>query len=145
MKGQKKTVLITALAVMVLFMGIAIGAAGTDEDPLISLSYIENVLMPYIDEATGSEDPGFVVVELEAGHSLVAYSGSEIILRSGEGLISIPKNASGGFTDVTKGADISNGDMAEANHLLICPRSDGRKIKANTKVYLMVRGSYEVE
>jgi hypothetical protein len=101
--------------------------------------------MPYIDEATGSEDPGFVVVELEAGHSLVAYSGSEIILRSGEGLISIPKNASGGFTDVTKGADISNGDMAEANHLLICPRSDGRKIKANTKVYLMVRGNYEVE
>ena len=145
MKGQKKTVLITALAVTVLFMGIAIGAAGTDEDPLISLSYIENVLMPYIDEATSSEDPGFVVVELEAGHSLVAYSGSEIILRSGEGLISIPKNASGGFTDVTKGADISNGDMAEANHLLICPRSDGRKIKANTKVYLMVRGNYEVE
>ena len=145
MKGQKKTVLITALAVIVLFMGIAIGAAGTDEDPLISLSYIENVLMPYIDEATSSEDPGFVVVELEAGRSLVAYSGSEIILRSGEGLISIPKNASGGFTDVTKGADISNGDMAEANHLLICPRSDGRKIKANTKVYLMVRGSYEVE
>lgn len=142
MKGQKKTILITALTVTVLFMGIAIGAAGTDDDPLISLSYIENVLMPYIDEATGSA--GFTVVELNAGQSLVAKAGSEIILRSGEGMVSIPKNASGGFTDVTKGADISNGDMAEANHLLICPRSDGRKIKANTKVYLMIRGSYEI-
>ncbi len=144
MKGQKKTVLITALAITVLFMGIAIGAAGSDEDPLISLSYIENVLMPYIDEVAGGTEQGFAVVEIEAGQSLVAHAGSEIILRSGEGMISIPKSASGGFTDVTKGADITNGDMAEANHLLICPRSDGRGIKAKTKVYLMIRGSYEI-
>ena len=144
MKGQKKTVLITAIVVTVLFMGIAIGAAGSEDDPLISLSYIENVLMPYIDEVATPSEQGFTVVELNEGQSLVAHAGSEIILRSGEGKIFIPKSASGGFTDVTKGADVSNGDLAEANHLLICPRSDGRSIKANSKVYLMVRGSYEI-
>ncbi len=144
MKRQRKTILATALIVAVLFMGIAIGAVGSEEDPLVSLSYIESVLMPYIDQVAGGGDEGFAVVELNAGMSLVAHGGSEIILRSGEGVISIPKSASGGFTDVTEGIDIANGDAVKANHLLICPRSDGRKIKANTKVYLMIRGTYEI-
>lgn len=143
MKRQKKNILVLTL-ILVLLFGIGIkGTVGSEDDPLISLSYIENVLMPYIDEAV-SGNQGFVVVEVEKGDSIEFFSGAEIILRSGDGVISIPKNASGGFTDVTAGVDVVNGDDAEANHLLICPRSDGRKIKAKSKLYIMVRGSYEI-
>ena len=141
--NKKKILLITVLAVFLLATVIN-GAVGSEDDPLISLSYIQNVLMPYIDEATGGEDPGFIVVELSSGQSLVAHSGSEIILRSGDGAAVIPKSAAGGFTDVTAGRDVVNGEKILQNHLLICPRSDGRKIKASSKVYLMVRGSYEI-
>ena len=140
MKGKK---IIMAVLILAAIFAVGSGAVGNEDDPLISLSYIENVLMPYIDEVAGSQD-GFAVVELEAGKSIECMAGSEIILRSGEGVILIPKSASGGFTDVTAGCDVVNGDVAEANHLLICPRSDGRKIKANSKVYLMIRGGYEI-
>ena len=146
MKGQKKKILAITLVLMA-FVAVGIkGTVGSEDDPLISLSYIQNVLMPYIDEvAAGGASQEFTVVELNDGQKLIAHGGSEIILRSGTAVISIPKGASGGFTDVTAGADVVNGDKAEANHLLICPRSDGRKLKANSKVYLMVRGSWEIE
>lgn len=54
MKNEKrKRAAVTALMLTMLF-GFATGAAGTDDDPLISLSYITNVVMPYIDEAVSS-------------------------------------------------------------------------------------------
>lgn len=143
MKGQKKKIFAITAVMMLLFMVIAKGTVGSEDDPLISLSYVENIIMPYIDEMAGGND-GFTVVEVEKGDSIEFFAGAEIILRSGDGVISIPKSAGGGFTDVTCGADKVSGEKAEANHLLICPRSDGRKIKANTKLYLMVRGSYEI-
>ncbi len=146
MKLKKKNVIIGALALTLLFGISAVGNIGSEDDPLISLSYIESVVMPYIDQAVeGAASSEFTVVELKKGESLIAKSGSEIILRSGDAVVSIPKTAAGGFTDVTKGADIGNGDMLEANHLLICPRSDGRKIDAKSGAFFMVRGAYEID
>ena len=146
MKLKKKNVIIGALALTLLF-GMSVGGnIGSEDDPLISLSYIENVIMPYIDQAVeGASASEFVVVELKKGESLEAKSGSEIILRSGDAVVSIPKSAAGGFTDVTGAKDVSNGDKVEANHLLICPRSDGRKIEAKSGAFFMVRGAYEID
>lgn len=143
MKGQKKKIIAITLMLMLLFTAVVKGTVGSEDDPLISLSYVEDVLKPYVDE-TIKESATFVVVEVSKGDSIEFFAGTEIILRSGDGIISIPKNASGGFTDVTAGVDLASGDEAESNHLLICPRSDGRKIKAKSKLYLMVRGSYEI-
>ncbi len=146
MKLKKKKLLYGVLA-LTLLLGIGVGGnIGSDDDPLISLSYIENVVMPYIDQAVeGAQSSEFIVVELKKGESLTGKSGTEIILRSGDAFVSIPSSAAGGFTDVTKGLDLSNGDKLEANHLLICPRSDGRKIDAKTGAFFMVRGAYEID
>ena len=143
MKKQMKKVLITALVLVLLGATAIKGAVGSADDPLISLSYIQNVVMPYIDQVAGSGG-GYKVVELKAGQSLVAHAGCEIILRSGDGVVVIPLGANGGLTDITAGRDSINGEKVLQNHLYVCPRSDGRKIKAASTVYLMVRGSHEI-
>ncbi len=146
MKLKKKNVIIGALILTLLFGVSTFGNIGSEDDPLISLSYIESVVMPYIDQAVEDASASeFMVVELKKGESLVAKAGSEIILRSGDAFVSIPSSAAGGFTDVTKGGDIGNGDKIEANHLLICPRSDGRKIEAKSGAFFMIRGAYEID
>lgn len=145
MKIQKKNIIIGALLATLLLATVVNGAVGSDDDPLISLSYIENVVMPYIDQAMGNTGGGYKVVELKKGQSLVADASCEIILRSGDCAVVIPSSAGGGFTDITAGRDSVNGEKVIANHLYICPRSDGRKMKASSStVYFMVRGSYDI-
>lgn len=143
--NKRKKIFWTAAALTLGLSAVCSGAVGSDDDPLISLSYITNVVMPYIDEAvsnTGTAE--FEVVEVPTGKSITAGGGAELILRSGKGVVSLDKSASGGFTDVTDGKDITSGEIAEANHHLICPRSDGRSIKAESKLYIMVKGAYEI-
>ncbi len=145
MKIHKRTRLFCLLAGVLLLFSVYAQGAGGQDDPLISLSYITNVVMPYIDTAVEeAAAPAFTVVELKKGQTITPGAGSELILRSGEGKIALAAGAAGGFTDVTSGRDLSDGDKPEPNHLLICPRADGRSIRAVSVVYLMVRGSWSV-
>lgn len=127
---------------------------GTDRDPLVTLSFVEQRLEQlryYIDEkvknskgdySTGSA-AGFEVVELEAGSSLIGGQGTELILRSGNATaIDSPM---GGLSDVTGAKDLIKNQSVPTNHLLIIPRDDGRGIKASTDIFIMVRGSYTVK
>ncbi len=144
-RGTLKKIFYITMAIMLLFAIYAKGNVGTDSDPLISLSYITNVVMPYIDNAVASSSSdGFEVVEIKKGGVITFGSGTEFILRSGEGIVSLDASASGGFTDVTSGLDITNGDALSTNHLMICARDDGRKVKTNSLVYMMVRGDYTI-
>lgn len=145
MNTQKRKRLYCLLAGGLLLFSVCVSGAGGQDDPLISLSYITNVVMPYIDTAVeDAAAPAFEVVELKKGQTITLGAGSEVILRSGEGTVSLAAGAAGGFTDVTAGCDISGGDMALPNHLLLCPRADGRSLYAKTMVYLMVRGPWSV-
>ena len=53
MKERMKKIIIAALLLTLVFATVVKGTVGSDDDPLISLSYIQNVLMPYIDQASG--------------------------------------------------------------------------------------------
>lgn len=144
-KNNRKKFFAAVLLLSLAFCIVSNGAVGSDDDPLISLSYITNVVMPYIDNAVSSASgSSFSVVEVPDGKSIRAGEGTELILRSGDGTVVLSKSAAGGFTDVTDGRDIANGEIVLANHHLICPRSDGRSIKAKGTVYMMVKGSYEI-
>ena len=69
---------------------------------------------------------------------------TEAILRSGDGTVVLSSGAAGGFTDVTSGRDTVAGEAVLANHHLVCPRNDGRGIKAESKLYIMIKGAYDI-
>ena len=76
-----------------------------------------------------------------AGSTLIAYGGTEIILRSGR---AVAIADSDGLVDVTAGVDIRNGTSIPTNHLLLVPRTDGRGMYFVTEGWLMIKGSYEI-
>lgn len=123
---------------------------GSSEDPLVTLSYVEqriSQLRTYIDQQIRSNPSSggatFQVVNLQAGQTLVAGQGTEIILRSGRATaIDSPH---GGLSDVTAGRDIRKGQPVPQNHLLIIPRADGRGARSETATVFMIRGSYSIE
>lgn len=152
-------IILTAVA---LFTGLWIGhgnaaslaaAPGSDQDPLVSKSYVDEAINKLAAklENIGPGEPGtpptagvsLRVVQVAAGGRLIAYEGTEFILRSGNA--TAIGSAAGGIPDLTAGKDLANNVAVPANHLLLFPRSDQRGIKANTSIIVMVRGEYSIE
>lgn len=154
MKRRKLIRYMLALVLLVLISQIVYAGSnepGSDGDPLVTLSYVEqriDQMKFYIDESIASVKSGggntsLVVVELKSGERLIAEQGAEIILRGGNGIaIDSPL---GGLSDITAARDIKKDEAIPPNHLLIIPRDDGRGVKAVTDCILMVRGAYTIE
>ena len=102
---------------------------GSQQDPLVSKSYVDERLK-------------MAVVQVPAGKELIGYGGTEIVVRSGSATEVDTELA--GQADVTAGVDLRSGETAPVNHLLIVPRDDGRGVKAQTSLFVLVRGNYEV-
>jgi len=121
-----------------------VGNPGSQSDPIVTKSYVdlvESKLRQYVDsKSNGSKE--LEIVYLANGEQLIAESGTEIILRSG--IATVIDAPNGGLCDITAGKDLKKGEEISQNHLLIVPRSDGRGVKAQTNVVLMVRGSFTV-
>ncbi|MDI9475994.1 MAG: hypothetical protein ACOX0L_10460 [Natronincolaceae bacterium] len=153
--GKKLLLVITIGFILVIgqFVYANTKEPGTDEDPLVTLSFVEQrieQLRYYIDEKVKSSSgdhsiesgAGFEVAELKAGSSLIGGQSTELILRSGKATaIDSPM---GGLSDVTGAKDLVKNENVPTNHLLIIPRDDGRGIKATTDIFVMVKGSYDV-
>lgn len=175
---MKTRVTILAL-ICVLVLGIATYAVyGNSDfdltnDPLVSLSYLNEVFWPRVQEAI-EEAGGFVdyedketeeteetyipeeppveennfayeVLNLAKGDILLAETPIELILRSGSANAYLSGSESG-IADLTAGVDLAEGTPVTANHLLLVPRGgDGRGlIVTSDSVYVMVRGGYTV-
>ena len=136
MKNLTKKIFAGILAFCVV-AAIAVSAYDPQNtnDPIVTKSYIDTNVIPYINQATA-----FSVVNLSAGQMLIGEAGCEIILRMGTA--SVIATEKGGLCDTTIGGDWPNGSSAPANHLLIVPVSDGRGIKAENAVIVMVKGRY---
>ncbi len=156
---KKNTVLTVLAAVLILGLGIGVGAYaasnfGTQADPLVAKSYLDQTVTPklqaqfeakldqqvkLIEQQIASASTGldFVSVSLTNGQTLKGSVGCEIILRSGS------VSASGSLSDVTDGRTLAAGAALTANHLcLVGAQGDG--VKAASSVTLLVRGAYTV-
>jgi len=130
---MRKSFLVVAVLSVLLLAGAAVwaagGAPGSEEDPVVSKSYVDG-------------RTAFSAVELADGQKLIGTGGTEIILRSGEA--AAIDNGVNGISDLTAGSDLMSGDAVGLNHLLMVPRADGRGITALTDAWVMVRGEYEI-
>lgn len=136
-----------ACALGFLFMGAAIPAFAKDDDPLVSLSYLNQRLEAIQNNQnqqpaapTGAQT--LEVVDLKAGDKIIAAQGAEMIPRSGR--VETIAQDLGGLSDITEGVDLKQGDRAPLNHMLIAPRSDGRGLVATTNAIVLMRGNYRV-
>lgn len=134
---------ITKLVISMIVIAVLISTAGIvtlfadpgdSSDPIITLSYLENVLKGQL---------SFKVVNIERGQQLVCEDGTELILRMGSATIVATEK--GGLADVTSGIDLPNGSEMPSNHHLIVPVNDGRGIIANNKVIVLVKGDYTIK
>ena len=138
---------------------------GSEDDPLITLSYLEEVFLKEvmgkvdqeidkrnqeIAESVGGQAAGvgggavstFTVVTLNNGQVLTGDIGCEIMLRVGSAVCVSPSNP--GLINETSGTVLNNGGALVANNLYMMT-IEGRGVKATaatTKV--LVRGTYTV-
>lgn len=157
MKGKKW---LAGLLAAVLLSGLlsltvtAASGAGTEDDPLVTLSYLKetflNDMMKKVDEkiaartgqAGDSSSATFSVVTLSKGQVLTGDIGCEVLLRVGTAVCVSP--SSPGLIDETGASTLNNGSALVQNHLYMMT-IEGRGVKATAATTkLMVRGGYSI-
>ena len=158
MKKLTKKIIATISAATIAVLCVPGYAAnpGSSDDPLISLSYVNDVLIPQIQLYVDNKLPkngslganaystggNFEVVNVKKGQTIIGSKSCQFILRMGSG--KIVSSAKGGIADVTSGADLTTGYAVPSNHLLIVPVDDWRGVTMTTDGILMINGTYSV-
>lgn len=137
---------------------------GTDDDPLVTLSYLKETftkdILKQVDEkisarnsqiaqqvggqvGSGAQTASeFTVVTLSNGQTLIGDIGCEVLLRVGTAVCVSP--SSPGLIDESSAAVLNNSGALVQNHLYMMT-IEGRGVKATAgTTKLMVRGSYTV-
>lgn len=149
----------------VLMTAALAATPGTEQDPLVTLSYLEEVftkdILAQVDaklsrrnaeivqqlggQSTGGESQRtdtFSVVTLTRGQVLTGDIGCEVMLRIGTASCVSPSNP--GLIDETSGETLSGGKALAVNHLYMMT-IEGRGVKATADTTkLLVRGTYTI-
>ena len=151
MKERTLKWIIAALAVLLL-AGVTAYAAtsyGTQDDPLITKSYLDEVMKPEIErelqtklEAAAADmqrsAPGeFAVVSLKAGQTLRCAAGCQLLPVSGS------VSALGALSDTTAGSAVEAGSALSLNHLYLATETGG--VTAQAAATVLVSGTWSVE
>lgn len=167
---MKKSGLFTRVLIVLVLSGLLsmtvtmASGVGTDDDPLVTLSYLKETFMEDIMEKvdqkisernskiaqqiggqTGTGEntaDSFTVVTLSNGQVLTGDIGCEVMLRVGTAVCVSPSNP--GLIDQSSASVLNNGGALVQNHLYMMT-IEGRGVKATAgTTKLMVRGSYTV-
>lgn len=158
---KKKTlttiILIVALAMVAAVTVYAVANYGTKEDPLVTSSYLQDVVQPRMEDAYRSTLDGevremedqfadqvaaaggsYVLVTLESGQTLTGRAGTELLMRTGTAAVTQST-----AIDLTTGETAAVGVKLTENHLYLV-QADGAGIQATADTTVMVRGGYSV-
>lgn len=143
--------------ILALFGGIgayAVGSYGSETDPLITLSYLNQVLKPELEKQYAAQteaelkaleqeldkDPvgGYAAVTVKAGQTMTCKTGCEFLVRSGSAYVS------DGMLNVTAGGAAKANDWLLAHNLYMAV-VDNAYVTATGDTLLMVRGEYEIK
>lgn len=137
--------------IMVIGGSVYAATAGSEADPLVSKSYVDDKINQVISMInTGSSTTvvdsssadTYVPVSAAVGQTVTGGEGTEIILRAGKGNVII--NGVDGIVDATTGGDLKNGAAVTKNHIMIVPRADGRGIKVTEAAWFLIKGDYSI-
>lgn len=155
MKERKAKIIICAVLAVCAIAGITVYAAynyGTKDDPLITKSYLDEVLTPELMEEfnaqldaydSASEDGTFMVLTLSKGQKLKCQVGCEVMLRIGAAYASGPDSPV--LVDTTLGRTLENDAALERNHLyMVTIVNNGLTASAST-TKVLIRGEYTIE
>ncbi len=144
---------IEILIATVMVIGVTAygNSAGSEGDPLVSKSYVDdkiNQVISMISTGTAtavvdSKGGSYVPVYASVGQTVIGGEGTEIILRSGKGNVVI--SGADGIVDATTGGNLTSGKAAVKNHIMIVPRADGRGIKVTEAAWFLIKGDYSVK
>lgn len=157
MKGKKWLAGLLAAVMLcgLLSLTAAASGAGTEDDPLVTLSYLKETfltdIMKKVDEKiaartgqTGGGDAAstFAVVTLSKGQTLTGDIGCEVLLRVGTAVCVSP--SSPGLIDETSASTLNSNGALVQNHLYMMT-IEGRGVKATAATTkLLVRGTYSI-
>lgn len=169
MKGKSWLTYLCSIGLVVLVLagfGTVLAQQGDKDDPLVTLSYLNNQLTPavlkqvdqelsvegdalseklnaQIDTALSNTTGGitYQTVSLAAGKTLKGKAGTEVLLRSGT--VTCVSSVAPGLLDTTAGTTLENGKALTANHLYLM-LADGKGVKSGSAAVLLVRGQYTI-
>ena len=172
MKKATRFVLILMAALLALgAAALAAGSgAGTEDDPLVTLSYLDEVFTARVTEqfrqeldeketalrealeervsaleaqAPGAGQPGgdYAVETLSDGQTLIAQRGTELLLRVGEAVVTAGDEP--GLVDTSTAGNLADGGSLVKNHLYMVT-INGNGIRAVGTVKVVARGEYTI-
>ena len=148
MKISKKAILIFSIICILMSSAIVLASPGDSSDPLVTLTYITDVLLPDVDarierKVNEVQSSTFKLINVDAGDVIYGEMGTELMVRSGGATIIAGKNG-GGIADLTSGSDLTGDTYVSLNHHLLIPRSDSRGLYFVTDSIIMVKGKYSL-
>lgn len=161
--AKKHIVFIVLIFVVLGLVGNLI-ANGTENDPLISKSYLELRIKELKTELDGvkadlakhlsshsSVDEGntsvsaervFKPLRLDPGSKIFFKEGTEFTMRVGQAKVIDPTG--NGLPNLTTGMNLLDGSNLPKNNLFVSPRDDGRGLLCRIEVWLLIKGDYTV-
>lgn len=137
---KKRVWILAAVLVLTVTFVVAATTPGSEEDPLVSKSYLEGPFADWVRELVGTQPAAvYEVQSFSAGQTVTFTAGTELILRMGKATVVATEK--GGLADVTDGVDLQNGAAFPSNHQLVVPVGDGRGLKAEENILVMVKGA----
>ena len=146
--------ILLACAALIRMGAIAASNYGSSDDPLVTLSYLTEILKPELLEQAKSEidtavselktaeesgaRTGFSPVTLDVGQALTFDDGAELLFRSGDAAIS------GAVINLTDGSALESGASFTVNNLYIAAEA-GCKITAVSECVILIRGTFAVD
>ena len=142
---RKVSVTLTAFIMACICLPGMAANPGSNDDPLVSLSYVNDVLMPqvrsYVDSKMAASGD-FKVLNVKKGQTIIGSMSTQFILRMGTATVVATQK--GGLADVTAGVDLPLYTPVSPNHLLIVPFEDWRGITMGTDGIILVSGAYSI-
>ncbi len=162
---MKKWKIATAATCVCLLITMAYAAAvGGAEDPLITLSYLNNVFRGQVEKMAdtavenhrtaleqalnnvinsgGAKNASFMEVTLRRSQTLTGRTGCEMLVRTGSATCGLSGGAS--LTDTTGGLVLDRGGPLANNHLYMVTAGTSTVTTSGDSVVLLVRGPYTI-